>query len=339
MAGLRETVTRDQDQNSNPEFDIRAFRHCLGQFATGVTVMTTSTEKGKVGLTANSFSSLSLDPPMILWSIGRGSRSFEAFMSESYFAVNILASDQVSVSQRFASSANDKFEGIGWMPGQNGCPLLHGAAGHLECRTAARHNGGDHVILVGEVQRFEQFHQDPLAFSQGRYGILGRHPDQMLPIESDPGLADPEWSRISGLIFQAHRASWSAFDFYQDRENVNFPQGLILFALWRSEQCDARDLAARVLLPVETVHDECADLITKEFLAQSRNGAYFLTGSGQELRETIRRQAEIYEARQLRSFTPEQIATVRDFLQGYAAHMAEPSEGGAGSGRRRQRLS
>jgi flavin reductase (DIM6/NTAB) family NADH-FMN oxidoreductase RutF len=150
--------------------DPREFRRALGSFATGVTVITTSRPGGEpVGLTANSFSSVSLDPPLVLWSLSLRSPSLQAFEQATHFAVNVLAEDQVNVSRRFATPAPDKFDGVTWHRGLAGLPLLDGTVARLECANAARHVSGDHVIFIGQVERFVFEIRRPLVFCHGRY--------------------------------------------------------------------------------------------------------------------------------------------------------------------------
>ena len=145
-------------------------REALGNFVTGVTVITTRSEEELYGLTANSFSSVSLDPPLVLFSLSRTAECFAAFQSSKHFAVNVLRSDQEALSNRFATKDIDKWSGVGWAPGQGGCPLLDGAVATFECRITARHEGGDHVIYVGEVLTFSQGEGGaPLAFFRGGY--------------------------------------------------------------------------------------------------------------------------------------------------------------------------
>ena len=149
-------------------------REALGNFVTGVTVITTRNGDELHGLTANSFSSVSLDPPLVLFSLSCTADCFDAFASADYFAVNVLRSDQKALSNRFATKDIDKWTGVGWRPGPGGCPLLDGAIATFECRVTARHDGGDHVIYVGEVLAFAHGGDDePLAFFRGRYtGIV-----------------------------------------------------------------------------------------------------------------------------------------------------------------------
>ena len=150
-------------------------REALGSFVTGITVVTTRSGGEPHGLTANSFSSVSLEPPLVLFSLSRTADCFDAFEQSDAFAVNVLRSDQEDVSNRFATKDIDKWPGVGWRPGHGGCPLLDGAVATFECRVAARHEGGDHVIYVGEVVGFDHHPEAaPLAFFRGRYtGVAG----------------------------------------------------------------------------------------------------------------------------------------------------------------------
>jgi 4-hydroxyphenylacetate 3-hydroxylase, reductase component len=154
--------------------DPRALRNTLGQFATGVTVITTVGPDGAfVGLTANSFSALSLDPPLILWSLRRASPSLAAFEAEDRFVINVLSEAQVDISRRFASPVPDKFDGVPHAESADGMPLLHGAAAWFECRTVTRQQAGDHMLFIAQVERFASADLTPLIFHAGGYFALG----------------------------------------------------------------------------------------------------------------------------------------------------------------------
>lgn len=150
--------------------DQRHFRACLGSFATGVTIVTTRAADGApVGLTANSFNSLSLEPPLVLWSLGSGSRSLQAFEAAEHFAVSVLASDQYELAKRFAGDPARRFAGVGVTEAGTGSPLIDGALGWFECRTVSRHRHGDHVLFVGEVIRCANVPGEPLVFERGEF--------------------------------------------------------------------------------------------------------------------------------------------------------------------------
>jgi 3-hydroxy-9,10-secoandrosta-1,3,5(10)-triene-9,17-dione monooxygenase reductase component len=154
-------------------FDAKELRRVMGCFATGVTVITTQDKAGKCyGLTANAVTSLSLVPPLILICIDRKAETFPAFLESRAFVVNVLAGDQEDVSTRFAKSGGDKFTGLACRTDREGPPVIAGALAHLECRIVETHEGGDHVIHVGEVLHAEAAGGDPLLFFQGKYRRL-----------------------------------------------------------------------------------------------------------------------------------------------------------------------
>ena len=154
-----------------PSFSTADFRAALGMFATGVTIVTARGADGEpVGLTANSFNSVSLEPPLVLWSLARSAGSMPAFERGSHYAINILAADQHALAERFASKALDRFQGLAFREGAGGSPILEGAAAVFECFNRSRYEEGDHVIFVGEVERCEQRSgAQPLIFHGGRY--------------------------------------------------------------------------------------------------------------------------------------------------------------------------
>lgn len=151
---------------------LRELRDALGMFATGVTIVTARPEPaGPVGMTVNSFSSLSLDPPLVLWGISKLARSFELFVSAPHWAVHVLSVEQEPLARRFATKGADKFAGIPLDAGLGGVPLLDGCCARFECRAAAVHDAGDHVILVGAVERFSRTDGAALVFRSGKFAI------------------------------------------------------------------------------------------------------------------------------------------------------------------------
>ncbi|GAC1626164.1 MAG: hypothetical protein NVS9B10_13830 [Nevskia sp.] len=178
--------------------DPRQFRDALGAFTTGVTIVTTCDAQGRdVGLTANSFNSVSLTPPMVLWSLSKNSASLGAFVDAPHFAVHILAADQEPLSTRFARRGADKFAGLELERGHGGIPLLAGCAARFECRTAFRYEGGDHEIFVGEVITFEHFERAPLVFHGGNYAMAVKMPRAPGALRSASAGDDASFSRES----------------------------------------------------------------------------------------------------------------------------------------------
>ncbi|HEY2190636.1 MAG TPA: flavin reductase family protein [Caldimonas sp.] len=154
-----------------PTFGGDDFRAALAMFATGVTIITARDADGApVGLTANSFNSVSIEPPLILWSLSRQAGSMPSFARGSHYAINILAADQHDLAVRFASKDVDRFEGVAFRSGTGGIPLLDGAAAVFECFNRSRYQEGDHVIFVGEVESCaRRAGAHPLIFHGGRY--------------------------------------------------------------------------------------------------------------------------------------------------------------------------
>lgn len=149
----------------------RALRTALGAFATGVTVVTCRDESGPLGFTANSFASVSLDPPLVLWSPAVASPRHDAFVAAHDFSIHVLEAHQLELSERFAAEARD-FAGVAWSEGPQGVPHIAGCLTRLDCRHFAAHGAGDHTIVIGQVERVTHTPGTPLLFALGAYGRL-----------------------------------------------------------------------------------------------------------------------------------------------------------------------
>ena len=159
-----------------PNFSATEFRDALGMFATGVTIVTARTKEGSfVGLTANSFNSVSLSPPLVLWSLSRSAGSMAAFSAGSHYAINILSAGQQDLAKQFAMRDNDRFAGVQFELGSGGAPLIAGAAATFECFNRSRYEEGDHVIFVGEVECCtHRAGASPLLYHGGKF--YAEHP-------------------------------------------------------------------------------------------------------------------------------------------------------------------
>jgi flavin reductase (DIM6/NTAB) family NADH-FMN oxidoreductase RutF len=152
----------------------QTLRAALSSFATGVTIVSClDASGGPVGLTANSFNALSLDPPLVLWSLRRASPSLVAFGAARHFAVNVLADSQVELSRRFASQVADKFDDGLWSTGLCGVPILGACAAVFECERVSQQEAGDHMLFIGRVLRMTSAPISPLVFHAGHYHMLG----------------------------------------------------------------------------------------------------------------------------------------------------------------------
>ncbi|TKB46191.1 flavin reductase family protein [Thalassotalea mangrovi] len=154
-----------------PEIDPREFRSALGKFPTGVTIITTKNDNDEyIGITASSFNSVSLNPPLILWSIDKNARSLSSFPNDGHYAVHVLNEQQQELSNTFARQGADKFSGLEVTEGIAGVPLLAGVCGRFQCKCEHQYDGGDHIIMVGRVLNYETCdNHKPLVFHSGNY--------------------------------------------------------------------------------------------------------------------------------------------------------------------------
>lgn len=153
--------------------DSKEFRKALGQFPTGVTVITTVDRQGNpMGMTANSFASVSLEPMLVLWSIAKTSKVFDTWINARHFAIHVLHAGQESLSRQFAGNSDDRFQGLSCSAGVGGVPVLPDYSAVFECSMETQYEGGDHIILIGRVHQFDNRMKAPLVFHAGRYADL-----------------------------------------------------------------------------------------------------------------------------------------------------------------------
>ena len=246
--------------------DTKGFRAALGQFATGVTVVTAKAENGdRIGLTANSFNSASLDPPMVLWSLKNDSTNFDVFAAASYFAVNVLAVDQVEVSQRFSRYVEDRFSGLDCTDGIGGVPVIAGCAATFQCRNVHRYSGGDHAIFVGEVLDFEVNNRTPLVFHRGDYTVT-------MPRPAD----GPEESEIAGgyvddfllpLMARAYRLFGLPFYEHLNERKIPRDEWRVLATL-SDQSCTREELAWIIRMPEDILDRTLRALFDQEMIAE-----------------------------------------------------------------------
>ncbi|MDA9508920.1 nitrilotriacetate monooxygenase [Bradyrhizobium sp. CCBAU 11386] len=157
--------------SDSSSIDPRDFRTALGTYGTGVTIITAAAPDGKpCGITCNSFASVSLNPPLVLWSLGVYSSSLAVFQNASHFAVHVLGASQQALANSFAKSSDDKFAGVDWTPGLGDAPVLAESVANFQCRSVNRYYGGDHVIFLGAVEAYAYNAKDALLFARGAYG-------------------------------------------------------------------------------------------------------------------------------------------------------------------------
>lgn len=264
--------------------DPRAFRNALGQFATGVTIVTACDSSGeRVGATVSSFNSVSLDPPLVLWSLDKRAHSRTVFESSSYFAVHVLKLEQQELAKRFATRGANKFTGLSCSPGLGAVPLLSDCAACFECETRHRYDGGDHLIFVGEVKRFAHAPCAPLvfhggAFAQARQLIVGQAADD--GIDESTGRFGPDF--LCYLLARAHFQTYRPLAAECQRVGMSETEYFVLSLLCIR---DGLDLAALAQMLAHTGHaptaEDIARMAAKDWIRLNDDpGVIHITESG-----------------------------------------------------------
>jgi hypothetical protein len=229
-------------------------------------------------MTVNSFSSVSLDPPLILWSIDKKSSRFKSFQAAKHFAINVLAENQVALSRHFGQAMPEQFAGIQWTVGKNGAPLLAGTAAAFECTREALHEAGDHVIIVARVTRAMLFERRVLLFSQGRYRIPADHPDDVIPAKSgDLPPAAVDNSLLLSYLFRANHRLSAAFARF--REGMTRDQHRVLIGIERHPGITFAELSQETFLGEQAIEDAVSALLADGSIA-STAGKFNLTDRG-----------------------------------------------------------
>jgi flavin reductase (DIM6/NTAB) family NADH-FMN oxidoreductase RutF/DNA-binding MarR family transcriptional regulator len=299
-----EDTTRLPVEAGDPANDSRLFRRCLGLYGTGIAVITIETEGRRAAVTVNSFASVSLDPPLVLWSISHGSRSYPLFKNGGHFAVNILASTQMNVSRHFSAKVEDKLADVEWSSGEFGSPLLDGCLAHFECETYSQVEGGDHTILIGLVRRVSRFEGEPLLFAQGQYSIAYSHPE----VSSSPevGGLKPETSSEGAIIphiFEAHHLLSSTFEEHRRAESLDISVARVIACIYDMPGLRAEQVARATYLGQRDTEDALATLVEGGMLVGSADGRLILTEAGRSRREAIRKRWQDFQKDQLASIS------------------------------------
>ena len=253
-------------------FDVRAFRRALGNFATGVTVVTAADHNGrKVGVTANSFNSVSLDPPLILWSIDKRSTSHDVFATATHFAVNVLAADQIDLSNNFARPKDDRFAGIEYESGHGGAPILADCSARFQCKKYQQVDGGDHWIMIGRVVAFDDFGRAPLLYHQGAYSMVLPHTRMTKSGEGQPASSHFQ-GRLSDnlyyLMTQALRAYQASYQPRQLSTGLRTSEARMLMVLENDAGLSLTDLQREVAMPVREIEEAVANLTRKGLVCE-----------------------------------------------------------------------
>lgn len=315
--------------SARTDFDTRAFRDALGGFATGITVITACAEDGRrVGLTANSFNAVSLDPPLVLWSLDRRAQSLPIFRDVGHYAVNVLAADQMALSQRFAQPTGDKFVGLDYREGLGRTPLLEGCVACFECRNANRHDGGDHLIFIGEVARFELFDRPALLYHGGQYGLATPHPGGGADHDETQDRGETAHGRRlhrdDDLLYLLARASHQIGTPFQARlkmHGLTVEQWRVLATLSDGDGKSVSALADFVLIRQPTLTKivdrmESEGLVTRRTAADDRRIVLVhMTDKGRRLVATLTVEAKDHEAAMLADYGPGEEAVLKMVLR------------------------
>ena len=288
-------------EHGDPSAAQRAFRRCLGQFATGVTVITTVWQGKPVGVTASSFSSLSLDPPLVLWSIALTSRSCSAFRHSKHFAVNIPQGRSNRHLQRFSTSTEDKFKDVDWQPGCLGSPTLPGILALIECTTETVLAGGDHIILVGRVKRYARFPGSPLLYVQGRYAVAENHPSWLVRLKPPWVLEQTSCRFAYGAPAYVEMYASGTCCRYRQSEGLNLPQSRTVFALNTADMLSMDEIVRRTFLPPVSIQDTLPSLVDRQFVRRAKV-PYALTDAGRALCLRLTGHVERFEPSPVRHF-------------------------------------
>ncbi len=306
------------DATEKPEIDPKAFRRALGNFATGVTIITAKGANGtNVGVTASSFNSLSMDPPLILWSSIKESPSCKIFESASHFAVNILASDQMEMSNHFARQQEDKFDGIEWEAGLGGAPIFPHCAGRFQCESYDKLDGGDHWIFVGRVRAFDDFGGSPLCFHQGSYSMVFSHPETF-PNSGQAVTPNTTQGRLGNhaffLMMGAVRAYQERYRPKLESLGLNLIESRILLVL--NDYCGAcaEEIVGHMHAPIGEAREALLSLSDRGMVSANGSG-FSLTDLGRAQTEKIWNLAEAHAKESFKSFSSEEVDTFTEVLR------------------------
>ncbi len=305
-------------------FDPRILRRALGNFATGVTIVTARDGEDMVGVTANSFSSVSLDPPLVLWSIDKRSGSLPVFRRATHFAVNVLAMDQIELSNRYARPHEDRYAGVSWRTGEGGCILLDGTSANFQCEKVEILEGGDHWILIGRVRAFEDRGTAPLLYHQGSYAMALPHPRRQPPqgVAAGGAAANDLQARLADhpyfLMTQAVRSYQESYQPRQIQTGWRPGEARLLMILNDGPARDMAALARQADMPQHQV-EQTLDLLRSRDLVERTPDGETLTEAGATQVRGIWAMARSHEERVFARFDRTQVETFKQVLRGIIA--------------------
>lgn len=269
------------------QIDPLQFRRALGNFATGVTIMTAQNAQGeKVGVTANSFNSVSLDPPLILWSIDKKSSSFTVFEQSSHFAVNILSGSQIELSNKFSRRNIDKFAETNYKLGQGLAPILEQCSAVFECERHAIIEGGDHWIIVGKVVNFQDEGRSPLLYHQGAYSSVIPHPslqlkESILTTDLNAAQQGQLYSNACYLMSRAFKSYQADYLPKQLASGYRTSEARLLLVLASGTAASKHDLPRDIAMPMQEVEQAIA-ILAADGLIKNNSDFLELTEKGKQ---------------------------------------------------------
>lgn len=305
------------------QVDTRAFRRALGNFATGVTVVAAADASGrKVGVTANSFNSVSLDPPLILWSIDKRSTSHAVFEAATHFAVNVLAADQIDLSNNFARPREDRFAEIGYQAGAGGAPVLADCSARFECEKYQQVDGGDHWIMIGKVVAFDDCGRSPLLYHQGAYSMVLPHTRMTRREEGQPASSHFQ-GRLSHnlyyLMTQALRAYQASYQPRQLSTGLRTSEARMLMVLENDAGLSLAELQREVAMPVREI-EEAVNNLKRKALVRDDQDRVKLTTKGIDETESLWTIAREQQDTVFSQFSEEQLETFKTVLKAVIRH-------------------
>lgn len=305
-------------ESGSPSDNSDAFRRALGHFATGVTIITAEAKGLKVGITANSFNSVSLDPPLVLWSVKKSSTSWPVFAAANSFAINVLAQDQSELATQFARSGTDKYKDVAWKPGKTGAPLLSNVTTQFECLRRVEHEGGDHFIVVGEVKYFARYDRRPLVFIQGRFSAAIDNADTEQPNSSSLSAVQPTFLALFRRAF-LQRSS----ELREEARGVGFTvnESRLIYHLAIRPRSTLKDLARVSLLEMEAAKDGIEAMVSRGWIAFSPDSTLDMTELGQAQFGRLQEAASKGENGKLNRFSDAEINTARNVIASFGGHL------------------
>lgn len=342
---IQETTPLVGNEALTKIFDQREYRNALGTFTTGVTIITTCRSSDhpavdlehRVGITANSFNSVSLDPPLVLWSLAKSSSSAPIFETAEYWAVHILSHDQDALANRFAKRGVAKFAGLETESGLGGVPLLPACTTRMQCKTAYRYDGGDHIIMVGEVMHFDHSDTPPLVYQRGNYAIATR---KELADEAEALIKATAGARTFNTSTMRHLLGSAYFQLYGKLREYGAQQGLNdteFFVLNTLAAREGLSIAALNRLFAYAGHSPLIfvlDDMTARGLLQvvadkgenNGNGLFYLTALGHELTRKIAAAGDDIEAEMMGKMGAVDAIAIRTLLRRFINIPNDPLE-------------